>query len=74
MKKTYIVAAIVCCALLAIDTMVLVTPVLAATCEVECDGGLEFTCTGDTCDLTETGCRAWEGGYLSEVKNCPIEE
>lgn len=71
MRKTYLVAAIVLCALLVIDTLVLVTPALAATCEVDCGGGVVHTCTGDTCETTPgVGCRAWEGGMLIEVKNC----
>jgi hypothetical protein len=71
MRKTYLVAAVVCCALLAIDTLVLVTPALAASCEIDCGGGNTLICTGDTCEVTEgVGCRAWEEGLLSEVKNC----
>lgn len=71
MKKSYLVAAALCCALLVVDAMVLVVPVYAATCEVDCGGGVTLTCTGDTCEITPSqGCRAWEGGLLSEVKNC----
>lgn len=71
MRKTYLIAAVLCCALLVIDTMVLVAPVYAATCEVDCGEGVTLTCTGDTCEMTPSvGCRAWEGGVLTEVKNC----
>lgn len=71
MRKTYLAAAVVLCALMAIDSLVLVTPALAASCEVDCGEGLTFTCTGDTCEVTPgVGCRAWEGGVLTEVKNC----
>lgn len=71
MRKTYLIAAVLCCALLAIDTMVLVTPVFGASCTIDCGGGLELTCTGETCEVYEgIGCRAWEGPVLTEVKNC----
>ncbi len=75
MRKSYLVAAVMFGALLVIDTMVLVTPVLAAICTVECTEGPTLTCEGETCFVDEEGCRAWEGGLLTVVRLCnPLDE
>ena len=71
MKKTYIAAAVICSILLLVDTVVLVTPVYAKVCTVDCGGCPSITCTGDTCQIIEgQGCVAMVGGDVAESKTC----
>ena len=76
-KYLYPVIVLVCCFLLAIDSVVLVTPVFGMTCEADCGNGQSVSCSGDTCEaMNGAGCIAWQGG-ISQFESCaglqPVE-
>ena len=70
MRLSIGLAVVVCVFLLVVDTVVLVRPLYALTCEVDC-GGYTLSCEGVTCNATPgVGCVGQVPGNEPMVRNC----